>query len=289
MVEQAGYLAETECFDYAKARAAKDDARVYGPGYVHLCRKVLERTGIDLARYKGQQMHRRLDAYRQKQGFPSFYAMASSMETECDSLGRLLDYITINVSEFFRNPEQWDGLIERVIPMLRRSAGTRGEGIFVWSAGASSGQEAYTVAMALDRHMGVPFRVLGTDIHRASLDKAISGTYSETEVRGVPPEMLEAYFDCDGGSYTVKRSLKRLVSFQHHNLLSDEYPSGVDLVLCRNVMIYFTAPGRDHVLRKLSESMVRNGVFFAGSTEAIVDAKKYGLTQILPFFYQATG
>lgn len=263
-----------------------DDARVYGPGYSCVCKIILERTGIDLSRYKGQQMHRRLNAYRQRQGFPSFYALASSLERDRESLGSLLDYITINVSGFFRDTEQWEGLVRRIVPILRKLA-DRNREVFVWSAGSSGGQEAYSVAMALDRHMGRRFRVLGTDIHRPSLDKASSGRYSEDEVQGIPPEILNAYFSRDGAAYTVKPSLRRLVTFERHNLLSDPYPSGVGLVLCRNVMIYFTAAGKDHVLRNLSKSLVPEGVFFAGSTEAIVDANKYGLTQIMPFFYQA--
>lgn len=263
----------------------RDDIRTYGPGYVYLCRKVRNVLGIDLAGYKGQQMHRRLDGLRIKLEMGDFYTFARALERDSAVASEVLDLITINVSEFFRNPGQWAILRDKILPKLcARTCGT----LRAWSAGSSAGQEAYSLATCLDLMLPGRFGVLATDIDLLCLHKGQEGLYSKQEVEGVPGHILAQYFRQEGQSFRVNNRLRRSVTFRRHDLLCDTYPSGFHLILCRNVLIYFTGAGRDTVVRNLVGAMTEGGVIFTGSTEALFGPQDYGLTQIHPFFYRKT-
>lgn len=262
---------------------AKDDITVYGADYVYFCARLKKLTNIDLTSYKAQQMHRRLTSYKNRQGLPDFYALSISVQKDPKKLEALVDYLTINVSEFFRNEEQWKVLRESVMPPIVRFK--NGQPVQVWSAGSSAGQEAYSLAMLVFEAGGVP-NVLGTDIDEPSLAKAREGEYSAAEIEGVSGLYLAKYFDKTAGGYRVKEVLRRAVSFERRDLLSDAYPMGLDLAVCRNVLIYFTEKGKQQVLKGLADSLRRGGVLFTGATEAVFNPTAYGLRQIYPFFYE---
>ncbi len=260
----------------------KDDIVVYGMDYVNFCQKVKRLTDIDLESYKGQQMHRRLESYRSRNGMPNFVALGNRVQKEPEQLRALVDFLTINVSEFFRNPEQWKVLREKVLPTL----GPTTQPIKAWSAGASCGQEAYTLATILcdmNYRSGV---VSGTDIDEPSLKRAKAGIYTREEAAGIPKALLARFFVPDGTGYRAGDRLKSMVSFQRKNLLSVAYPVGLDLVMCRNVLIYFTDKGKNQVIAGLAESLREGGVLFTGATEAIFNPGMFGLVQIQPFFYR---
>ncbi|HHY45485.1 MAG TPA: protein-glutamate O-methyltransferase CheR [Firmicutes bacterium] len=261
----------------------KDDIRAYGADYVHFCLRLKKLSGIDLSSYKSRQMHRRLQNYRNRLGFSDFYTFSVALQKDEQKLKGLLDFITINVSEFFRNPEQWRILRESVLPTLvvYRS----GQPVRVWSAGSSAGQEAYSLAISVLEAGGVP-KVLGTDIDEASLKKARAGIYSSEEIKGVSKVYLTRYFEPHGDGYRVREILRRAVAFERGNLLTDEYPNDLDLAVCRNVLIYFTDQGKQRVLRGLADSLRRGGVLFTGATEPVFNPASYGLSQMHPFFYQ---
>lgn len=267
------------------SRTSDNDPLSYGPEYAYFCKKVTELSGIKLDNYKSQQMHRRLVNYMKRNQVPDFLTFARRIEKDQNELDEFLDYLTINVSEFFRNKEHWQVLKNEIIPELTQSAPI-GKAINVWSAGASGGQEAYSLAM-LFLEMNLNWvSVLGTDIDGKSLTKAREGRYSEDEVKGVPEDLLVKYFDYDGQWYCVNKKVKRLVRFEEHNLLGKKYPKDMDLILCRNVLIYFTDEGKRHVVSNLVSSLRPGGVLMIGATEALFDARNYGLSQIRPFFYK---
>ncbi len=264
---------------------ARDDIRTYGPSYVYFCRKVKNVLGIDLAGYKGQQMHRRLDSLRIKLEMSDFYALARALEKDRAIASEVLGFVTINVSEFFRNPRQWATLRERVLPeVCVKPYGA----LRAWSAGSSAGQEAYSLAICLDLMLPGRFSVLATDIDLVCLARGKEGLYSRQEVDGVPGGVLSEYFSQEGQSYRVKDRLRRNVMFGKHDLLGYNYPSGFHLILCRNVLIYFTGASRHTVVENLVGAMNKGGVLFTGSTEALFGPQDYGLTQIYPFFYRKT-
>jgi len=259
-----------------------DDIHIYGLDYVHFCQKVKKLTSIDLESYKGQQMHRRLESYRSRNGMPDFVSLANSVQKDPAKLRALVNYLTINVSEFFRNPDQWKVLREKVLPTLIPQKG----GIKAWSAGSSAGQEAYTLAITLCEAGATESTVLGTDIDEPSLKKAEAAVYTRQEVEGIPRSLLVKYFVPEGTGYRAGETLRKMVTFRRANLLSDPYPSGMDLVMCRNVLIYFTDKGKNQVIAGLANSLREGGVLFTGATEAIFNPGVFGLVQMQPFFYR---
>lgn len=261
----------------------RDDIRAYGADYVHFCMRLKKLTGIDLSSYKARQMHRRLKNFRDRQGFSDFYAFFVALKKDREKLKALMDFITINVSEFFRNPEQWRVLRESILPAMVEYR--NGLPVRIWSAGSSGGQEAYSLAITVLEAAGIP-KVLGTDIDESSIEKARAGVYSLEEVKGLSRLQLTRYFERCGEGYRAREVLRRVVSFERRNLLSDEYPRDLDLAVCRNVLIYFTDQWKQRVLRGLAGSLRYGGVLFTGATEPVFNPAAYGLSQIHPFFYQ---
>lgn len=249
--------------------------------YAYFCRKLKGLTGLDLSAYKWAQMFRRLDSYRVRHGFCDFYALAVALEKDPAIVRSISDFITINVTEFFRNEEQWKLLSQRVIPALMSDRSR----LRAWSAGCSAGQEAYSLAILLDE-LDIDGEVLATDIDEPSLKRAREGAYSDPEVAGIPKEILDAHFIYDGERYLVRSHIKRKLIFRRHDLLSDPYPDNMDLILCRNVLIYFTDKAKERVVRSFVSSLTPGGVLFTGSTEALFSPRNYGLEQIAPFLYR---
>lgn len=257
----------------------------FGADYLYFCTKAAELTGINLHNYRGKQMYRRLVNYMNRRNIPDFATFALRLQRDPDELSRFVDYLTINVSEFFRNREHWEVLAEKVVPLLVDQAKWR---IRVWSAGSAAGQETYSAAITFaERSLNDVF-VLGTDIDEMSLSKARAGKYTASEAKNVPQHLLDKYFRKEDDLYVVKDSIRQIVSFRRHDLLSSEYPGNMDLIICRNVLIYFSEQSKRDVITRLSASLRSGGVLFMGATEAIFNAKDYDLTQIFPFFYRRT-
>lgn len=253
------------------------------PGYEYLCMKLKERSGIDLSAYRSRQMMRRLTSYLQRLQLPSFFALAKLIERDDAALEKLKDYLTINVTEFFRNPERYLDLERRVLPELLR----RFPDLSIWSAGCSTGPEPYSLAILLEelapqsRH-----RILGTDIDQRALDEAAKGVYAADKLREVSPERRRFFRETGDGRFEVAPELKRRVELRRHDLLADPYPQGMHLILCRNVIIYFTEEAKERVWRGFAGALAPGGYLMIGSTESIFNAGEYGLSPVGPFLYQ---
>jgi chemotaxis protein methyltransferase CheR len=198
-------------------------------------------------------------------------------------MDEFLDRMTINVSEFWRNPNRWEMLEQRFLPDLL-SGGNR---ISIWSAACSTGDEPYTTAMILDR-MGALNRatITATDLDQNVLKKAQSGLYQDRSVRDVPKPYLSQYFSYDGDIYSVDERIKRSIRFKQHNLLLDPYGGPYDLIICRNVMIYFTEEAKHQIYQRFSNALKPGGILFVGSTEQIFTPLQYGLETAETFFYR---
>lgn len=250
--------------------------------YGQFVAQVYRKTGINLADYKEAQMKRRLTSFRDREQYASFHDMLEAFNRDPTLLERFLNRITINVSEFFRNPERWQSLQKEVLPVL---ASNRAH-LKCWSAACSTGEEPYTLAMIL-KEMGIPFELLATDIDRSVLERAKTGEYGPQAVRHVPRHFREQYFiPLEDNRFRVKAELKRGIRFFQHDLLQDAYPEGCHLIVCRNVMIYFTDEAKARIYRAFSDSLVPGGVLFVGSTEQILRPADYGLAPLAPFMYQ---
>jgi chemotaxis protein methyltransferase CheR len=255
-------------------------------GYALFLRTVRRLTGVDLAQYRQAQLRRRLDALMQRVGVSSFQQYARLLERDPARLQQFRDYFTINVTEFFRDPDRFRALETEILPMLLAER----PNLHVWSAACSTGAEPYSVAILL--HELAPHghhRVLATDVDATALACARRGAgYRPAELRHVRPDRLARYFErsADDGSYAVRPEIKALVVYREHDLLGPAPGSGYDLILCRNVVIYFTDAAKAGLYERLAAALRPGGVLFVGGTEIIRDAHGLGLIPAGPSLYR---
>lgn len=250
--------------------------------YTEFKRQILKLTNVDLNAYKEAQMKRRIDAIVQRHQCKNYQQYIELIIKDKSQLEEFMSYLTINVSEFFRNPMQWKVLEEQMLPKLLQNK----RSIKIWSAACSTGDEPYSLAMLLTRFLPLDrIQIIATDIDEEVLTKAKVGTYHEKYVLGVPKDLKSKYMIQDGDKFTVKDEIKRCVQFSRHNLLSDPYPKQVDLIICRNVVIYFTDDAKEAIYEKFSRALAPGGILFVGSTEQIITPSRYNLESHKIFFY----
>ena len=241
-------------------------------------------TKIDLNAYKERQMKRRIDSLIEKNGYKGYEDFVSGLLKDTALLKTFVNYLTINVSEFYRNPAQWKILEEDILPKIIEQAGPK---LRIWSAACSTGDEPYTIAMILAKRM--PFKdihIVATDLDEEVIRFAKNGVYSERSIAGLPNEYLVKYFQkTSSGMYQITDDIIRCVEFKKHNLLLDSYPTNMDLIVCRNVLIYFTEEAKNQIYRKFKASLNDYGVLFIGNTEQIIKAKEIGFESYKSFFY----
>lgn len=240
-------------------------------------------TSIDLSQYKENQMRRRLTTLRMKHGHATFASYYKALMADAKLREEFLDRMTINVSEFWRNPNRWHLLNERFLTPLARS----GNRLQIWSAACSTGEEPYTLAMMLDALGALERTALhATDIDENVLAKAKEGHYAERSVQDVPPSYLSRYFSKEQDTYRIIDKLRKAVRFQKQNLLLDKFANGYDLIVCRNVMIYFTDEAKKGLYHKFAQALKPGGILFVGSTEQIFSPGQFGLEAADTFFYR---
>jgi chemotaxis protein methyltransferase CheR len=248
---------------------------------------ILKLSTIDLNAYKERQMKRRLDSLIKKHGFSGYDEYIKALTPKTEVYEEFITYMTINVSEFFRNTGQWDVLEKTIFPYLFNKFG---KGITIWSAACSTGDEPYSLAMVLSKFMPLnKIKIIATDIDNQILSKAKVGLYNEKSIAGVPDEFKKKYFEQVGKSYKVSDEIKKCITFKQHNLLKDPYPQNVDLIVCRNVLIYFTEEAKDEIYKKFNKSMKKEGILFVGSTEQIIQCQRYNFVSDYTFFYKKEG
>lgn len=252
--------------------------------YEYFKREILALTTIDLDCYKEKQMKRRIDTLITKHKIEGYDKYVARLKTDKDLFDEFVSYITINVSEFYRNPEQWKLIESDVFPELIRKFG---KNLRIWSAACSTGDEPYSLVMALSRHVPLSnIKIYATDLDKQIIAKAKVGVYNEKSIASVPEDFKKKYFTKVGPSYKISDEIKERVEFQEHNLLKDAYPRDYHLIVCRNVLIYFTEEAKEEVFRKFNRSLAPGGVLFIGSTEQIVNYKEIGYERKNSFFYE---
>ncbi|MEE1217299.1 MAG: protein-glutamate O-methyltransferase CheR [Agathobacter sp.] len=247
-------------------------------------KEVYKLTQIDLNYYKEKQMRRRIDTLARKNGADSYETYVKLISTDKVKFKQFINFITINVSEFYRNPDQWRFMDKEVIPeILKRNKGQ----IKIWSAACSTGDEPYSLAMAFSKHVPLSnIRILATDIDDQVISSAKTGLYSAKSVENVPADLKKKYFSQVGDSYKIADEIKRCVTFKEHNLLKDVYPKDYDLILCRNVVIYFTDEAKDMIYKNFYNSLKPQGILFIGSTEQITTYRELGFERLSSFYFQ---
>lgn len=253
--------------------------------YSAFVEKIHRKLDIDLAMYKEAQMKRRLTSLRNKHGYGDFRTYYDALAAKEVLMEEFVDRLTINVSEFYRNPKRWEVLTEKIIPEV---AGDKRK-LTVWSAACSTGEEPYTLAMIFNEHFShLQVDILATDLDEKVLEKANLGHYKAQSLKDLPAAMKSKYFTYQDNTYMVNEQLKRSITFKQHNLLNDPYPANVDLIVCRNVLIYFTDTAKDNIYHNFSRSLIDKGILFVGSTEQIFNPEDYQLSLFDTFFYQKT-
>jgi chemotaxis protein methyltransferase CheR len=205
--------------------------------------------------------------------FQAYYDMVSG-ETEGEEFTLLLDLVSTNKTDFFREPKHFDFLREQILPTLQTTRRIR-----IWSSASSTGEEPYTIAMTL--HDSVPdpelwdFKILASDISTRVLARAASGVYEDERVRDLPPDLVERHFLKGTGERTgmikVKPNINQMVRYQRINLMDDTFPikTPLDLIFCRNVMIYFDRPTQAKLVKKFYRYLKPGGYLFIGHSESL--------------------
>jgi chemotaxis protein methyltransferase CheR len=234
--------------------------------------------------YKEKQMKRRITSLMNRNGFNNFDEYFKALKNDKTMLNQFINYLTINVSEFYRNPSQWEVLENDIVPNLIDNTKKT---LKVWSSACSTGEEPYSLVMLLTKFYNIEdIKVLASDIDDGAMEKAKVGFYSEKSLSNLPRGFKEEYFEKIENSYRIKDKIKNRVEFKKIDLLKDPFPEGIDLITCRNVMIYFTDEAKELLYNKFHQSLSKNGVFFVGSTEQIILPERYNFKSIKTFFYK---
>jgi chemotaxis protein methyltransferase CheR len=242
-------------------------------------------TGVDLNCYKAPQMKRRLKAYLTRLGYLNWPKFFRTLRANPAELSKFKDYLTINVSSFFRDPEKYNYLQTFILPALLHHHPS----LRAWSAGCARGQEAYSLAMLLAEANGDLYqhRLLATDIDKSALEWAkTGGPYHADEITNVPTHLRLRYFNVNNNQYWIDEALRRRVIFRQHNLLADPIAGKFDLIICRNVVIYFEPEVKENLYRQFYDALRPGGVLFVGGTEIVPKATDMGFETINISFYR---
>ncbi|MCW3008482.1 MAG: methyltransferase, CheR-type [Solirubrobacterales bacterium] len=252
--------------------------------YLAFCDGLFKLCAIDLAQYKRGQMERRIRSFARRKGSDDLVDYLGVLKVNNDELEDFLDRMTINVSQLWRNPEQWTVIGGKILPEL--AEGNRA--VSAWSAGCSYGAEAYTLAAMCKEHIpGSRATIKGTDIDKRMIERGRRGHFSADDARSAPQALLKKYFDTVDDGIQAKRELVSMCSFEVGDLLRMRVPAGrLDLVLCRNTVIYFTDDVRNALHTRLAEALRPGGYLVIGSTERVQDPREMGLTPTQPFVYR---
>ncbi|MHB9026700.1 MAG: CheR family methyltransferase [Armatimonadota bacterium] len=230
--------------------------------------------GFDVRAYKRAGLRRRIEKRMSLVGVEDFEAYQDYLEVHPDEFAHLFDTILINVTSFFRDADAWEHLAKDGVAHILKGKAPE-EPIRVWSAGCSTGAEAYSLAMLLIEQLGVEafrqrVKIYATDIDEGALAQARAGVYSAAEVEEVPKDYLERYFTMLEDRYVFRPDLRRSVIFGKHNLLTDAPMSHLDLLVCRNVLMYLNSDAQNQVLLRFHYALKDSGLLFLGKAEMLL-------------------
>jgi chemotaxis protein methyltransferase CheR len=242
-----------------------------------------KRRQFDLDQYKDRCIRRRIAKRLRSCKVTDVASYLERLEKDSDELDTLLATISIHVSQFFRNPDTYRILEQKILPDLRRRAQAAGRTeLTLWSAGCACGEEPYSLALLIDdlSVKDLKVNILATDVSEPVLDTARCGIFEAHRLKEVPAEVLAKYFHVENDHYRLIERVRNLVEFQHHNIMTArDYPPA-DLILCRNVMIYFTRDEQERILSRFAASLPEHGALVLGRSETITgDIRRYYRTE----------
>ena len=220
-----------------------------------------------------------------KNGMRTLHEYYKLLEKDKFRLEEFTNMLTINVSEFFRNSEKFLELENKYLPELL----SKKQNLKIWSAGCSIGAEIYSVAMLLNKLKVLEkCELIASDFDQNILNKAQAGIYSKQELGTIPEEYKKYFVEMSDKveKYKIDPKISKSVRFERRDLLNSTFEKGFDLILCRNVVIYFTDEAKDKLYKNFYGSLVPGGILFIGSTERINNYRELGYTIKTSFFYQ---
>jgi two-component system CheB/CheR fusion protein len=247
-----------------------------------LLQKIHAERGYDFREYKPASVERRIIKRLVDNHLTTYEQYSTLLDDNPDEYTKLFDTLLINVSEFFRDPEAWEVIENEILPAIM-AAKSRGDHIRVWSAGCSTGEEPYTMAILLAENLGdsladYEIKIYGTDIDEKALQEARKGVYHLERLKNVKTEYFDKYFTNEDGAFKVKSIIRQMVSFGEQDLVKHAPISHMDLVICRNVLIYFKSSLQNRVIAKFHYALNKSGYAFFGKSESIL----VGLKLFLP-------
>lgn len=275
------------------------DARLTDRDFDRFSRLVYEHSGIKLPPHKRSMLEARLrkrlrahDLY----SFEDYAEMVFAQGASTEELVMLIDVVTTNKTDFFREPAHFDYLVQSALPFLVNSfgCGTK-QPLRVWSAGCSTGKEPYTLAMILKEYQGrtpdFRFDILGTDICTDVLEKAVQGIYAAVKAEPIPTALKKKYLlkskDPASRQVRIVPELRSLIRFRRLNFMDDDFGfrEPFDVIFCRNVIIYFDRPTQERLLTKLVDNLASGRYIFLGHSETLLGLN-LPLTQMAPSVYR---
>jgi two-component system, chemotaxis family, CheB/CheR fusion protein len=228
---------------------------------------------FDFTGYKRASLLRRITRRMQMLEVKDFKAYMAYLERHDDEFRYLFDTILINVTTFFRDRDTWDYLENHILPTLI-ALKSPGESIRVWSAACASGEEPYSLAMLLVERLGIDkfreqVKIYATDVDEAALTQARQASYSQRDVNDIAPQMREKYFEQSNSRYFFRRDLRRSIIYGRHDLLKDAPMSRIDLLLCRNALMYFNAESQTSILTRFHFALQETGFLVVGKAEML--------------------
>jgi chemotaxis methyl-accepting protein methylase len=246
------------------------------PGFAALCQKIERDRGFRCPNYKDTCLRRRISVRMRARSAATYAEYSAILDGDSVEYDRLIQALTINVTKFFRNPESFACLATRVIPELWM---TKSPLIRVWSAGCSTGEEPYSLAVLFREHAvslgDLPglsrLRIVATDVDREALATASRGQYPDAALGDTPPAVSDRYFPLEKNSRTVTSEIRNLVTFEHRDLLDAKGPGGrLHLIVCRNVIIYFTRETQERLFELFHELLLPGGFLVLGKVETLL-------------------
>lgn len=258
------------------------------PQFLWFVEEVKKKFNLDLSGYKAHRVKRRTDILLRKYNVLNYQDYMKMILVDEKKKDEFLDKLTINVTEFFRNVEKWDSLKKTYLPQLLKTGIGR---IRIWSAGCSSGEEPYSMAVLLEElHAPSTAAVSASDIDVGVLAKAKLGIYEERAFVSTPEEYIRKYFKkIAEDSFEILPVIRNRVVFKKHNMLQDAFEKNLDMIICRNVVIYFEMETKNALYQRFVDSLRPGGFLFVGSTERIFNYRALNLKVVEPFIYQKEG
>ena len=238
-------------------------------------RRIFEVRGLDAQQYKDTYLKRRLAVRMRANSVETYMDYLQVLKNNLGEFDPLMDSLTINVTEFFRNPDTYKAIESVFHDLITEKKNHDRNLIRIWSAGCSSGEEPYSLAILLSEILGEEVGKYNITIHATDIDpiilkKAKAGLYKPEILQNMGEARINKYFKRADENYVIKDNIKKMVRFSKLDLIADKKSKSFDMVLCRNVVIYFSRELQERLYMDFYESLNHNGYFVMGKTETLV-------------------